>query len=943
MRTQALSQDPNHFIIGEDELSGINVYSLFYNESSQVLYAGTNNGLYAYKQSRFNLLKGPRKTNGESFFHITKSPSGELFCCNLTGQIFKIEENQFKLYCTFPKEEIGSYFKFEFDKKGNLYGVSNKVMKHDAVSNEISIISINEHEPGFCFINVNIIDDVMYASTSKAAFVVPIESPEKSFRISSLDLGEGIFQGIRGVYKMSGRIVALLNSGEYVNLLGKHELVNKGKRKILERTYFVGNNQLIGMGRNRGIRLLNFRNDSLIASETYFNEEMISSHYVSSDETYFLGTFGSGVKIIPKLSVLKESINAELSGIESVSGDTVYISSYSGDVFRNVNGKTSKIAHYNENIDNLYQIPFSVDGMADKYLMHNSIKVFSGVKDYDVIDSTRFLYCNQGGIHLVSNTDVNAINQNSFRFNGLNNYCIHAQNERVFAVKWVEKDSSIYYSSNFGVFHYSLKTKALNQLKINNESISTYVLAYNNGLLYCGTNDYGIVIFKDDKELKRIDIKDGLKSSTIKNVKIYGDKLYVLTLKGLQVYDLVKQKVLDLGVAEGLIDNTKVERFVVKNEKLWILEKNGFYSIKIDDQMNARPISNIHFDSVTVNNRKIDYYTETSFSHDENAFEFYFDYRDILSKHETQIIYKLEGFYDEWKVLDGKAHVIKFQSLPAGNYVFILKAKSEQKFSEEFKYSFQVHPPIWYHWWFTTSIVLIVITVIVFYYRGRLKQQNEKLQLINKFDNAKLTAIQSQMNPHFIFNSLNSIQALVLKGDIDNSYTYINKFSSLVRKTMLYSDLEFIEIENEIELLNIYLELEKLRFREEFEYEIDDFGCEDISVPPMFIQPFVENAIVHGLLHKDGLKKLKISFEIGDVLTCTIEDNGVGREASKAINERQRSDHESFAIKSINTRIMILRKTFDSNIGFEYEDLIDGEHVLGTRVILKIPFNSKFS
>ena len=117
------------------------------------------------------------------------------------------------------------------------------------------------------------------------------------------------------------------------------------------------------------------------------------------------------------------------------------------------------------------------------------------------------------------------------------------------------------------------------------------------------------------------------------------------------------------------------------------------------------------------------------------------------------------------------------------------------------------------------------------------------------------------MNPHFIFNAINSIQDLILKEDIDNSYSYIIKFSKLVRQTLNFSDKEFIEIEEETDLIETYLELEKLRFLDgDFEYSINITNCTDIMVPPMLIQPIVENAIKHGLLHKDGKKILSIEF-----------------------------------------------------------------------------------
>jgi LytS/YehU family sensor histidine kinase len=198
------------------------------------------------------------------------------------------------------------------------------------------------------------------------------------------------------------------------------------------------------------------------------------------------------------------------------------------------------------------------------------------------------------------------------------------------------------------------------------------------------------------------------------------------------------------------------------------------------------------------------------------------------------------------------------------------------------------------------------------------------------------------MNPHFIFNALNSIQDLVMQGDAENSYTYITKFANLVRKTLKYSDQNFIEFEKEIELIEVYLSLEKLRFKSDFNYEISVNEIQDIQIPPMLIQPFIENSLVHGLLHREGEKRLSIHFDLDELLVCTVTDNGIGRRKSREIKERQRSGHESFAITAIEKRMSILQKKYGDAIGFEYVDLGDESTPTGTKLVLKIPYKRLF-
>jgi len=247
-----------------------------------------------------------------------------------------------------------------------------------------------------------------------------------------------------------------------------------------------------------------------------------------------------------------------------------------------------------------------------------------------------------------------------------------------------------------------------------------------------------------------------------------------------------------------------------------------------------------------------------------------------------------------------------------------------------------------------TIAIIIFIALFLLYNRYRLINQQKKSlniayeQLEESKNNeilvSNLKALQSQMNPHFIFNALNSIQTLVLKGDVNNSYTYINKFADLIRKTLNFSELKWVNIEDEIQLLETYLNLEKLRFRDDFNYNIEIDKIPNIKVPPMLIQPFVENALKHGLLHKETNRVVSLKLHFDEVLICEVEDNGIGRKASALINERRDKSHKSFAISAITKRFNLLQENFDYNIGFEYVDLYEKEQAIGTKVIIRIPY-----
>ena len=212
----------------------------------------------------------------------------------------------------------------------------------------------------------------------------------------------------------------------------------------------------------------------------------------------------------------------------------------------------------------------------------------------------------------------------------------------------------------------------------------------------------------------------------------------------------------------------------------------------------------------------------------------------------------------------------------------------------------------------------------------------------NELAVSNLKALQSQMNPHFIFNALNSVQDLVLLQDIRNSNKYLGKFSDLIRKILLSSKEQFITLEEEVEILSLYLDLEKLRFGEDF---VIDLQCnvsekqqDEIMLPAMFIQPYIENAIKHGLFHKEGKKELMVHFNIkNNALECIIKDNGIGQKKAAEFKQKRLHLHTGFSTEAINERIRLLNQTSDQKIELEVEDLFENEIAVGTKITLHFP------
>ena len=228
--------------------------------------------------------------------------------------------------------------------------------------------------------------------------------------------------------------------------------------------------------------------------------------------------------------------------------------------------------------------------------------------------------------------------------------------------------------------------------------------------------------------------------------------------------------------------------------------------------------------------------------------------------------------------------------------------------------------------------------------KADLEASRMQIDLERQFREAELKALKSQMNPHFIFNALNSIQEYIILNEKELAANYLGKFADLIRSYLYYSNQGKISLSEDIQALTLYLELEQVRFEDDFKFEITKYlkSAEDtLEIPTMLIQPYVENAIKHGLLHKSGDKKLKIIFtEQPNTLVCEVIDNGVGRKRSAEINARRYNGHKSFASEATQSRLELLNHNSKGKIGVQITDLQDGNDVLGTKVTLSIPIDN---
>ena len=310
--------------------------------------------------------------------------------------------------------------------------------------------------------------------------------------------------------------------------------------------------------------------------------------------------------------------------------------------------------------------------------------------------------------------------------------------------------------------------------------------------------------------------------------------------------------------------------------------------------------------------------------------------------------YKLEGWDDHWKNSNGEKFAT-YTNLPSGHYTFKVKAANRQGVwtDNPAEIKFRIKPPFWKTWWFYLLFVLFIFSGLTYIFRlqatrGR-NRETERLKINDEINELRMRALRSQLNPHFIFNALNSIQYFVMDNNTIEASKYLSKFAKLFRLVLDNSEAPLVPLQKEIDLLTYYIELEALRFNNNFTYSIetsDTLNKQSDLMPPMMLQPHIENSILHGLSIKKTGGKIILRFKkMGtNILQCEIEDNGIGRKAAAVIKQEKFKTHESKGLLIIDKRMELVSKQYEMKASYSTEDLYDSEgNAVGTKVTVTLP------
>ncbi len=427
--------------------------------------------------------------------------------------------------------------------------------------------------------------------------------------------------------------------------------------------------------------------------------------------------------------------------------------------------------------------------------------------------------------------------------------------------------------------------------------------------------------------------------------------LWVSTNKGLSKFDPVNETFKNFDAQDGLQSNVfgLNANCMLKSGQLAFGGINGFNIFDPSDITSNAYIPDIVITDFNIygesfqTNRDIHELEEIQLSYEENFITIKYAALDFTNPEKNQYAYKLEGFNSDW-IYPGNNNTAVYTNLNPGSYTFrVIGSNNDGVWNERgASLNIVILPPFWQTFWFRLFLVLLFLLglyLLIQVIRDRAKKSSE---IKEKMIELRMQALRAKMNPHFIFNTINSIQYFLTTNEKRTALEYLSKFARLMRLTLEFSDKTTISISEELESLKLYLDLEKLRFENKFDYKIDiepQIDTRRMMIPHMLIQPYVENAVKHGIQNKIDKGMVKISVKKKDnEIYYVIEDNGIGIRKSLELKQQENIQQKSSGMEITRDRINLLNLEQKENERLEITDLSEeSTEKTGTKVEITIP------
>ena len=474
----------------------------------------------------------------------------------------------------------------------------------------------------------------------------------------------------------------------------------------------------------------------------------------------------------------------------------------------------------------------------------------------------------------------------------------------------------------------------------------------------------GYIWMATDNGLTRLDEKSGrfrtfttqhgLPNNDIASVLTTGDTLWVSTSRGLACVNTRLLRFTAFDEDDGLPPSGFESDAIVRDStgRIYFGNARGLVSVQPRAMRLNRLVPPIFLTSFRVDGREflrgpVENPLPIVLRHVQNSFTFDMAALNFDNPAGNQFAYRLEGFEDRWNRV-GNRPFASYTNVPPGEYILhVIGSNNDGVWNGRgYQLPVRIIPPFWQRWWFRIGVLALFVTGTVLIARWRekrfLRDQHEKSDLRERIAASEMKALRSQMNPHFLYNSLNAIRLFILQNDSDNADRYLVKFSRLMRLILENSRQEWVTLASELGQLNLYLELEQLRFNNTFDFSIvidPAIDREGVSIPPMIIQPYVENSVLHGMAHKQGRGLIWVRITpVCDGLECRVEDDGVGRQRAAELKSKTIGSHKSMGLQVTQERLNLINQRAGKETRIAVIDTVDATNQpTGTTVIIQLP------
>ncbi|WP_394760242.1 sensor histidine kinase [Flavobacterium sp.] len=729
---------------------------------------------------------------------------------------------------------------------------------------------------------------------------------------------------------------------------------------------FIDSTSVLWIGTRNGVFLKNILNHNSKPS-TYFKENSISSVNEDFEKNIWITTLDNGIFFLPNKNTFvlndKNNLKLNINCLTKDPNNSIWAGSNNDEYYKvDKNVLTtfkaiSKLQPKNS-ISQIYPYKNKIFVIGNHAIQ---IKENNKNKTIQFLGGRSFLEDNKGN-YWFGASYLFKLNQNSFE--NLNNFGLLSTNPLVKlpnkTTKLIQYKNQIWAGTNKGVF--CIENDKINNLTAKfpetKTEISSLYFQESTRNLIAGTTSKGIFVFQNNKLIKNITKKAGLTSNIIYAIKkgFTNNSILVCHNFGLDLISWTKNEVTIKNLNSNFgLERTKVNDVEIVNDSLYIASDNGLLIVNYKNIVPNFIKPKVILEDFIVKNKNYSTKNNLVFKHNENDFIISFIGLSYNSQKNISYLYKLKGHDEKWT--KSKSQEINYKALSPGKYEFIVQSvNSNSIYSDPKTIPFSISKPFWKTYPFIIFILgsLFFATYILLKKREksiREKFDLERKQIQTERDKANLEkqmieleqkALRMQMNPHFIFNALNTIKGYYSEGNYDKAGSYISKFSVLLRM-LLEKTEKSIPLSTEIKMLKLYIELTQIRYKNIFSYEISidpAINPDDVAIPTLLLQPIVENAIIHGLAPKNDSGILSIRFEKQkNALLCIVKDDGIGMAAS--LEKQKFKQHNSKTFSITKERLEILENEFEVKIFLKIIDLHNEKgEANGTEVIIQIPYKT---